>query len=170
MTARTTTRRRATVVGSALLLMLGGGVAWAAWTTSGTGAATAQATTAGSLTVTAGTPVGSLYPKPSSGYGSSSVGAVHTTVSNPNAYPVQVAQATIGAITIQPLAGRTCAAGSVIASVAGPMTLSTPVTLAAGATGVAVTIPGAIEMVSTAEDGCQGAGFSMAITLTAVSA
>ncbi|RBY75723.1 hypothetical protein DQ239_16665 [Blastococcus sp. TF02-09] len=163
-------RRRALVIFSTSLLLVGGGVAWAAWSTSGTGAATAKATTADSLVVGPGTPVGTLYPKPAGGYGSGTVGAVHTTVSNPNAYPVRITQATVGAITITPALGKTCAPGSVVASTAGPMTLTSPIALAANAAPAAVEIPGAIEMISSAEDGCQGASIGLTLTLTAASA
>ncbi|MCA0143993.1 hypothetical protein [Blastococcus sp. LR1] len=163
-------RKRAGVIFSTSVLLIGGGVAWAAWTTSGTGAATAQATTADSLVVGPGTPIGTLYPKPAGGYGNGAVGAVHTTVSNPNAYPVRITQATVGAITITPVSGKTCTAGSVIASTPGPMTLTAPISLAANSAPTAVDIPGAIEMISSAEDGCQGASISLTLTLTAASA
>jgi hypothetical protein len=161
-------RKRLGVILSTSILMLGGGVAWAAWTQSGTGAATAQATSATSLVVTPGTPVGTLYPKPAEGYPSTGVGAVYTTVSNPNPYPVRVVSATVGTVTITPLANRTCAAGSVVPTGTGPMALP-PIDLPANSSATAVTVPGAIEMVASAEDGCQGASFSVPITLTGAS-
>lgn len=171
-TAATTTttnkRKRLAVVGAAGLLMLGGGVAWASWTHSGTGAAAAQAATATALNVSSGTPVGTLYPKPVGGYPTSAVGSIYMTVSNPNNYPVTITQATVGTVTTTPLAGRTCAAGSVVATTPGAMTLTTPVLLPANSAPTAVTVPGAIEMLNSAEDGCQAASFSVPVTLTAV--
>ncbi|MQA33010.1 hypothetical protein [Modestobacter roseus] len=164
-----TTRRRIGVVLTASALMISCGVAVAAWTNSGTGAANARATTAGALVVTAGTPVGTLYPKPAGGYSSTTIGAVYTTVANPNPYPVRVLTATFGTVVITPLPGQTCAAGSVVPSTAGPMTLGAPVDLPANAPATAVTVPGAIEMVATAEDGCQGASFTVPVTLTGAS-
>ena len=161
-------RNRASVIALLVVAVLGGGVAAAAWLVSGTGAASSQAASAVSLTVSAGTPTASLYPKPAAGYGSSSVGAVYTTVSNPNPFPVQLTNATFGAVTATPLAGKTCAASNVVAPA--PVTLSTPVLLAAGASGVGVTIPGALEMISNADNGCQGATFSVQVTLTGASA
>ena len=161
-------RNRATLIALLVVAALGGGIAAAAWLVSGTGAATSQAATAVSLTVSPGTPTASLYPKPAAGYGSPSVGAVVTTVSNPNPFPVQLTSATFGAVTATPLAGRTCAASNVVAT--GPVTLATPVTLSAGAAGVAVTVPGALEMISAADNGCQGATFTVQVTLTGASA
>lgn len=163
-------RKRAGVVFSASVLMLGGGVAWAAWTNSGTGAANAQATTASGLVVTAGSPASTLYPKPAGGYSDPSIGAVYTTVANPNPYPVRVTTVSLGAVAITPLSGRTCAAGSVVPTSNVPTALATPIDLAANASATAVTIPGAVEMVSTAEDGCQGASFSVPVTLAGASA
>ena len=160
--------KRASVVALLLVALLGGGVAMANWLVSGTGAATSQAASVVSLTVTAGTPTASLYPKPAAGYGSTSVGAVHTRVDNPNPFPVRLTGATFGAVTATPLAGRTCAAGNVVAS--GPMTLATPVVLPANSTGTVVTVPGALEMISTAENGCQGATFTVQTTLNGESA
>lgn len=161
-------RRRAAVVFSIGALMLGGGVAWAAWTNSGTGAANAKATTATALVVTAGTPASTLYPEPSNGYPNSTVGAIYTTVANPNNYPVTVTTVSVGTVSITPQAGKTCAAGSVVATAAS-MTLATPISLPANASATAVTIPSAVKMLGTAEDGCQGASFSAPVTLTGAS-
>jgi len=167
-TGRVSKRKRAGIVALAGILMLGGGVAMASWTHSGSGTAKAQATTATPITVTPGSPVGLLYPKPATGYPTSAVGSIYATVANPNDYPVQVTSVTVGTITVTPLAGRTCAAGSVLASVPGPMPLITPITLAANSAPTALTVPGAIEMVAAAEDGCQGATFGVPVTVTAV--
>lgn len=166
--ATVSSRKRAAVVGAAGLLMLGGGVAYASWTHSGTGTATAQATTATPITVSPGTPVGSLYPEPTGGYPTSAVGSIYATVANPNSYPVQVTAVTVGTVAITPIAPRTCAAGSVVATVAGPMALTSPVTLPANSGPIALTVPGALKMIASAEDGCQGASFSAPITVTAL--
>lgn len=163
-------RKRLGVVASATILMLGGGVAWASWTNSGSGSATAQATSATALVVTPGSPVGTLYPKPAGGYPSTAIGAVYTTVTNPNPYPVRVVSVSVGTVAISPIAGRTCAAGSVVPAVVGTVPLSPPVDLPANSSATAVTVPGAIEMIATAEDGCQGASFSVPITLIGASA
>lgn len=163
-------RRRAAVVFGVSVLMLGGGVAFAAWTNSGTGDANARATTATSLVVTAGTPASTLYPEPAGGYGDPMVGAIYTTVANSNAYPVRVTTVSIGTVSVTPQAGRTCAAGSVVPTSGTPVTLATPITLAAGSSATALTVPNAVRMIATAEDGCQGASFSAPVTLTGASA
>jgi hypothetical protein len=66
-------------------VLVGGGVAAAAWMVTGT--ASSQAASTVSLTVSAGTPTASLYPKPSTGYPSPTVGAVVALVDNPNRSP-----------------------------------------------------------------------------------
>ncbi|WP_157937005.1 hypothetical protein [Geodermatophilus chilensis] len=125
--------------------------------------------------MSAGSPLGTLYPlpadtTPATGYGSGTVGAVATTVANPNPFPVTITSATLGSVTTTPLSGRTCAAGSVLPTTSAPITLDPPVTLAANSAPTAVTVPGALYMVSTAEDGCQGAAFSVPVTVTGASA
>lgn len=168
-------RKRLGVVASASILMLGGGVAWASWTNSGTGSATAQATSATSLVVTPGSPVGALYPlpagtTPATGYGSGTVGSVSTTVANPNPFPVTITAATVGSVTTTPLTGRTCTPGSVLPTTGAPIALGSPVTLAANSAPTPVTVPGALYMEPDAEDGCQGAAFSVPVTVTGASA
>ena len=174
---RTTTvlRRRVGVVAGVFVLLFGGSVAVASWTATGTGQGSARAASVSGLVVTAGSPLGALYPlpadtTPATGYGSGTVGSVSTTVANPNPFPVTITSATVGSVTSSPLGGRTCAAGSVLPTSSAPIALSPPVTLAAGSAPTAVTIPGALYMVSTAEDGCQGASFSVPVTVTGASA
>jgi hypothetical protein len=168
-------RRRVGVVAGVFVLLFGGGVAVASWTATGTGTGSAQAASVSGLVVSAGTPLGALYPlpadsTPATGYGSGTVGSVATTVANPNPFPVTITTATVGSVTTNPLTGRTCAAGSVLPTTGAPITLSPPVTLAAGSGPTAVTVPGALYMVSTAEDGCQGATFTVPVTVTGTSA
>ena len=174
---RTTTvlRRRVGVVAGVFVLLFGGSVAVASWTATGTGQGSARAASVSGLIVTAGSPLGALYPlpadtTPATGYGSGTVGSVSTTVANPNPFPVTITSATVGSVTSSPLGGRTCAAGSVLPTSSAPIALSPPVTLAAGSAPTAVTVPGALYMVSTAEDGCQGASFSVPVTVTGASA
>ena len=174
---RTTTvlRRRVGVVAGVFVLLFGGSVAVASWTATGTGQGSARAASVSGLVVTAGSPLGALYPlpadtTPATGYGSGTVGSVSTTVANPNPFPVTITSATVGSVTLSPLGGRTCAAGSVLPTSSAPIALSPPVTLAAGSAPTAVTVPGALYMVSTAEDGCQGASFSVPVTVTGASA
>ncbi len=168
-------RRRVGVVLGVTLLLTGGGVAVASWTASGTGQGSARAASVSGLVVDAGSPVGALYPlpadvTPATGYGSGTVGAVATTVTNPNPFPVRITTATVGSVTASPLGGRTCAAGNVLPTTTAPITLDPPVTLAANSAPTPVTVPGALYMIPTAEDGCQGATFSVSVTVTGASA
>jgi len=160
--------KRSSVVALFMAVLVGGGVAAAAWMVTGTGTASSQAASAVSLTVTAGTPTASLYPKPSTGYASPAVGAVVALVDNPNPFPVKLTSATFGALTATPLAGRTCTAANVVAPA--PVTLATPITLPANSVDTAVTVPGALEMISNADNGCQGASFGVSVTLSGASA
>src|SRR5690349_266885 len=86
--------KRALVVGSAVVAVSGAGVAYAAWTASGTGAGYAKAGTATALStmdVSAST-VGDLYP--------GGDGTVVVKIHNPNPYKVKVtAISGSGAIT-----------------------------------------------------------------------
>ena len=168
-------RRRTGVVAGIFVLLFGGGVAVASWTTTGTGQGSAQAASVSGLLVSAGSPVGALYPlpadtTPATGYGSGTVGSVATTVANPNPFPVMITSATVGSVTTSPQPGRTCAAGSVLPTTGAPIALSPPVTLAANSAPTAVVVPGALYMISTAENGCQGASFSVPVTVTGASA
>ena len=63
---RTTTvlRRRVGVVAGVFVLLFGGGVAVASWTATGTGQGSARAASVSGLVVTAGSPLGALYPLP----------------------------------------------------------------------------------------------------------
>ena len=166
-------RRRAGVVLGVTLLLTGGGVAVASWTATGTGQGSARAADVTGLVVTPGSAVGALYPLPADatpGYGSGTVGSVATTVTNPNPFPVTFTTATLGSVTTTPLTGRTCAAGSVLPTTGAPIPLHPPVTLTANSAPTPVTVPGALYMVSTAENGCQGASFSVPVTVTGASA
>jgi hypothetical protein len=160
--------KRTSVIALFLAVVVAGGVAAAAWLVTGTGAASSQAASAVSLTVTAGSATATLYPKPATGYPSPSVGAVVALVDNPNPFPVRLTNVTFGAVTVTPVAGRVCAAANVVAPA--PITLATPVNLAANSVDTAVTVPGAIEMISNADNGCQGASFSVQVTLSGASA
>jgi hypothetical protein len=81
-----------------------------------------------------------------------------------------ITSATVGSVTTSPQPGRTCAAGSVLPTTGAPIALSPPVTLAANSAPTAVVVPGALYMISTAENGCQGASFSVPVTVTGASA
>ncbi len=149
-----------------LTLVIGGsaiGVAIAAWTTGGSGSGQASAGTAASMTISAGTPSSSLYPT-----ASADVAAV---VSNPNPYKVHVSSISLGAVTVD--AGHSsCNASSV--SVTSPQDNGgSGWDVAAKSGGVNgssnVDLANAISMSNAANDSCQGATFTVALTATGAS-
>lgn len=128
-------------------------VAFAAWTSTGSGSGRAKSLTAQNLTVTARTGAADLYP----GFND---GDLYFTVANPNPYDVTFTSATFGAVT----SSDTTACPS------------TNVTVDGSATGLNVTIPGnsagtdlkidnVVNMVSGAPDGCQDKTFDIVVTL-----
>ena len=135
------------------------GVAVAAWTASGSGSGSASATTASNLTISPGTPSTALFPT-----GSADVAA---TIANPNKYKVHVSQINLGAVTVD-AAHSGCNVSSV--SVTSPQTNGgSGWDIAADGGSVNVSLANAVSMTNGANDACQGATFSVALTLTGAS-
>jgi len=139
------------------------GVAIAAWTTGGSGSGQAQAGSAASMTISAGTPSSSLYPTASAD--------VAATISNPNPYKVHVSSISLGAVTVD--AGHSgCNTASV--SVTSPQDNSAAgwdvPAKSGGVNGsLGVDLANAISMSNAANDSCQGATFTVALTATGAS-
>ena len=150
------TRRTATVA-VVLVGILGFGVAFAAWTQTGTGFGSAKAQTAQASTIVAGLATADLYPGKTGGN-------VHFTVNNPNEYAVTFTSLSAGTVTSSDEAN--CPAANV--TVTTPVAVS--ITVAGGATSALQTVSGVTNMLSTAPDGCQGVDFTVALTLTGASA
>jgi hypothetical protein len=145
--------RKTLALAMAIVGLLAAGIAFAAWTASGDGEGYAQATTAQPLTtvdVSADT-VATLYP--------GATGDVALSISNPNDYAVQVTDvARNDAIAADNV---NCNAGSVTFEDQSGLTLDVP------ANGSAVfTLSGSVSMDGTANDDCQGAVFTIPVTLT----
>lgn len=158
------TKKRLAVV--AILAIAGSviGVAIAAWTTGGSGSGQATAGSASSMTISAGTPSSSLYPMASAD--------VAATVSNPNPYSVHVSSIALGAITVD--------AGHSGCNTSGSVTVTSPQNNSGagwavpaktgGVNGSAnVDLTNAISMSNAANDSCQGATFTVALTATGAS-
>jgi len=150
--------KKLTVVAVVVVAATAIGVAIAAWTTGGSGSGQAQAGSAQSLTISAGTPSSSLYPTTSAD--------VAATITNPNSYPVHVSSIALGAVTVD--AGHSgCNTSSV--------TVTSP--QLNGGSGWAVPASGnlnvdlatAVSMDNAANDSCQGATFTVALTATGAS-
>ncbi|HEX7309446.1 hypothetical protein [Lentzea sp.] len=146
--------RRGVIVLAVATAALGSGVAYAAWTSSGTGNATATAATATAPVVTGGAvTTGFLYP--------GATGTAVVTVRNPNPYPVVVS--TVAPNGAVPAVGS-CPASTVSFALQNPNT-----SIAAGAT-VAITLANSVSMIPGAVNACQGADFSIPVTVTIASA
>ena len=137
-----------------------GGVAWAAWSSAAAGSSAGRATTAQPPTTTAvaGSAVtsGLLYP--------TGTGSVVITVNNPNPYRVKVASiAAAGAVTAAGGTG-TCSTTGVT------LTAQTPGDLVPAGGSVTLTLAGAAAMSASSDAGCQGATFTLPVTVTVESA
>ncbi len=152
--------RKATIVAVVTGSMLVAGVALAAWTATGTGTGAAKATTATALTVANGTASADLYP----GFAD---GDLSVDVTNPNSYDIEVSavEYTGGAITGAGGIG-TCTTTGVTMD-AGSIAVG-PTTITAGST-VNIPVADVINMDNTSDNGCQGATFTIPVTVTGAS-
>lgn len=150
--------RRGAIATFVLLVALGASVAFAAWTTNGTGDGSARATSAQALTtvdVSATTPA-TLYP--------GATGDLRLRINNPNPYPVRVT-AVAGNGTITSDAGAACNASTGVT-----FTNQTGLTLDVAAnTASTFTLSGAVAMSNASHTSCQGAVFTVPVTLTGAS-
>lgn len=138
--------------------MLAGSVAFAAWTATGSGSGYAKATTAQALTtvdVSAST-AATLYP--------GATGDVLIRIDNPNPYPVTVTDVA-GAGAIDSDAGAACDAATGVT-----FTDQTGLSLNVAAGGAATfTLTGSVEMDNSSHNSCQGAIFTIPVTLSGAS-
>jgi len=153
-------KRKRTIVVLAVLVLgvVAVGVGLSAWSIGGTGNGAAKATTASSITLADATAFTSadLYP--------GATGNLKLRATNPNPFPVRVT-AVSGNGTITSDKGAACDAstGVTLANQSG-LTLD----LAAGATAT-LTVPNAVSMNNSSDNSCQGAVFTVPVSLTAVS-
>lgn len=149
--------RKAAIVGLVLGLLFAAGIAFAAWTATGTGSGYAKATTAQALTtvdVSATTPA-TLYP--------GATGDVRLRIDNPNPYAVVVTDVTgNGSITAS---NGGCNVASVTFTDQTGLSLNVP----AGSQAT-FTLTGAVQMSTSANDDCQGATFTIPVALSGTSA
>jgi hypothetical protein len=152
------TRKRVISVGAVLVALAAAGLVYAAWTTTGSGSGTAKATSAQALTTVdaSATTTASLYPGVD--------GNVTIRISNPNPYPVRVTSVTgNGAITAD--AGHPgCATTGVTFNNQTNQTIDVP---ANGQT--EVTLNNAASMSNASDNGCQGATFTIPVSLSGAS-
>jgi hypothetical protein len=158
---RNLSRKRRLVGAVITMLVLGAvGLVYAAWTTTGGGAGYAKAKTAQALTtvdVSASTSA-TLYP--------GADGDVLIKISNPNPYPVQVTDVTGNGAVTADSGHSTC--GSDVGHPTGvTFTDQTGQTInvAASAT-TQTTLTSAAHMSNASDDSCQGATFTVPVTLS----
>jgi hypothetical protein len=142
--------KRAAVVGLGIVGVMGAGVAFAAWTTEGTGTGSATAGSDQPLTVTV-SPATGLFPTGTTN--------VPFTVTNPNSYAVTLSQATLTNVTVD----KTGCVPSVVTG--SPVSLTDRI--AAGATSTSKSFP--VTMSNAATDECKGAVFTLTLKVSGAS-
>jgi hypothetical protein len=147
--------RRSKFAGALALgvMVFGGGIVGALWVASGSGSGEANAVTAQVATVTAATGAADLYP----GF---TGGDVYFTVANANPYSVVFSSMAVGTVTSSDPTG--CPSSNV--SVASATGLG--LTVGANTTSATQSIVDVVTMVAGAPDACQGASFTIALTLS----
>jgi hypothetical protein len=147
-------RRKLSLLGAVMALFLLGSVVFAAWLVTGNGNGAAQATSAQSLVVAPGTTTADLYP--------GSNGAVKVNVTNPNPF----------AVTVSSIAGNGPVTSGAPGCTTTGVTFNAPAVtgqvIAAGAT-ANLTLAGAASMSNASDNACQGATFSVPVTVSASS-
>jgi hypothetical protein len=136
-------------------VILTAGIAFAAWTAGGSGNGYAKAATVGALTTVdaSASTTAQLYP--------GGTGDVKITISNPNAFPVTVTGVS-GSGTITSNAGATCTNATGVT-----FTDTTGLTdVAAASTTTTITLTNKASMSSSSNNACQGAIFTIPVTLT----
>ena len=161
-------RRALTVLALAFSLVAVTGVAWAAWSTTGSGTLGARAVTPVVLTVTDVPQAASLYPRVGASYSPAGPGTLVFQVTNPNPYPVSLTTITVSNGTASNTTA--CPAGNVLAATPTIDRTATPITLAGGATSPNITLASAVYMIGAAPIGCAGLTFSVTVALSGTSA
>jgi hypothetical protein len=153
--------KKIAVFGAGMAAFMVAGVAFAAWTSNGTGTGSAQAKTAVSLTTSAVSASGAtLYP--------GADGKATIKVNNNNDYPIRITDVTYGTAAATTASGGigTCATGTDGGLV---FTNQSGLTLDVAAHGNANFDVNGIHMNGTSLNGCQGATFTIPVTLTGAS-
>ena len=145
-------------VGAGVVAFVVAGLVYAAWTTSGSGSGYAKAQSAQSLSTVdvSATTTASLYPGAS--------GNVQMRLSNPNPYPVRVTGVTGNGPITADSGHATCVTTGVT------FTNQTGLTLDIAANGTLDrTFNGAASMSNASDNGCQGATFTIPVSLAGAS-
>ena len=152
-------RKIAAALGVMTAFLLSCGIAAAAWSSNGTGTATAKAATAQGVTTSAvAVTTGLLYP--------GGTGDLFIKVDNSNPFPVRVTAVGAGAGSVTAAGGiGSCSTHGVALSAA-----QTGLTFDIGASSSGTrTFAGVVSMSTASESGCQGATFTIPVAITAQS-
>ncbi len=144
-------------VGVIATTLLAAGVAFAAWNASGTGSGYAKATTAQVLTTSdvAATTTAQLYP--------GGTADVKIKIHNPNPYPVRITSITgTGAITSDKGAACDASTGVTYTNQSGTFDVSAN-------SDASFTLVGAVAMSNASDNTCQGAVFTVPVSLSGAS-
>jgi hypothetical protein len=153
-------KRLGGVIGALVMLLAGAAVVYAAFTATGSGSGTARAVTAQSINITPTTCANAdLFP-------GGPAGAICFTLTNNNPYAVHFTSVTYPASSAIVANSATCSNANVSIASGLSSTLATPINVNANTTTGTLSLPGVVQMASTALDGCQGASFNVPITLT----
>ncbi|HEX7308238.1 hypothetical protein [Lentzea sp.] len=144
-------RKRTAVIAAVAIAALGGGIAYAAWSSTGSGSGSVGSTAELNSTISPVNGAGGLYPGRTVSYS--------VTINNPNGYPVKVTGISAGSSALV----NGCAAGTVTS----PAVTDPAGTIAAGQSG---TYTLQATMNADASDACKAQTFSLPLTATLVSA
>lgn len=139
-------------------LAAGAGVAYAAWTASGSGSGAARALTAQAVTVNPvapGAPGAGLYPGGPASW-------VYFSVSNPNPYAITGTHLSWGTPVSNDPAD--CPSSNVTLDANAPTNVTLPIP--ANGTSGAFQVFNVLDMAHSAPDGCQGVSFTVSVTVT----
>lgn len=145
-------RKSAIALAGAVTLFVAGGIAFALWTSDGTGSGRATATVSVDATLNPVNGAPDLYP----GFAD---GDVYFTVTNPNPYTITFT--TMAATGVTSLDEAACPSANVTVDAATGLALVAP----PGTSGT-LSIADVVTMSADAPDGCQGASFDIGLTLT----
>jgi hypothetical protein len=154
----TKSRRRVVVAAVVVAAVVAVGIGVAAWSVGGSGNGYAKASTASSLTLADATAftTAQLYP--------GATGDLKLRVTNPNSFPVRIT-AVSGNGTITSDKGAACDASTGVT-----FTNQTGLALDVGAGATAtLTVPSSVSMSNSSDNSCQGAVFTVPVTVTGAS-
>jgi hypothetical protein len=162
---RFVTRKKVAAGAAVAALGVGGMIAYAAWTSSGSGSGTVSARSASALVVADGSAVNTLYP--------TGKADLKVTLTNNNAYNVNVTSIVLGALASgSPTAAAISVDGGHSSCNVAEVTYTAPTItgLVVGANSTTtVTLTQALSMSNNANDNCQGATFTVPVIANALS-